>query len=60
MDRQYEKADRQCKQRDRNSRKESKENARDKKLCNIITECFNGFISRLNIAQEIISEFEDI
>lgn len=38
----------------------TKRNARGQKHCNKIDECFNGLISRLNLAEERISEFEDI
>ena len=56
MDKQHARTDRECKLRDGNPKKK----VRDAKYCNIIEECFHGLISRLYMAEDRISELDDI
>lgn len=48
--------------RDGNSNKESKRNARDKRKTSVteVKNAFNGLIDRLNMAEEKLSELEDM
>lgn len=59
--RQHVVTDGKCKQKDGNSKKGSKRNARDeKKTCNRNADVFSGLIGTLDVVEERISELEDL
>lgn len=56
---QYARADGSCKQRVKNSKKKSKGKSRNKKTVTNMNNAFDSFISRLDTADERISNLED-